>query len=382
MNDGEEMRAEGWRRRSPSDLLLRRLGLRQEEGRGGLRSALVLAGIVWLPFALIEAVAFLVSGQVDPIFRAPATHTRMLVAIPLYLMSDWLFHARTEICIHLIQDGRLFPAEESARVDALVRRAASRRDSRLAEGILLFAALGMGQAGVWSGAAGLFGGIRSDSSAAFFWYGFVAQPIFMFLLLRWLWRWATWSTLLWRLSHLPMRLAPMHPDKAGGLGFLNGPTIGTGLFLLASSAVIAATFAERMLQGGASLQSFGPEALILLMGAELFALAPLLVFSAKLARTRWTGLAQYGALGLDYVHLFHQKWWVGGDTRGLLGTSDIQSLADIQNAFHCLTETRLAPFGKWELVFVALVVLLPMLSLLLIQFPITEILARLVSALA
>ena len=46
-------------------------------------------------------------------------------------------------------------------------------------------------------------------------------PIFQFLTLRWLYRLLLWFLFLWRVSRLDLRLAPSHPDRAGGLGFLD-----------------------------------------------------------------------------------------------------------------------------------------------------------------
>jgi hypothetical protein len=43
-----------------------------------------------------------------------------------------------------------------------------------------------------------------------------------------------------------------------------------------------------------------------------FVLAPLLVFTPRLARTKRTGLAEYGGLAKRYVREFDQKWLRGG----------------------------------------------------------------------
>jgi hypothetical protein len=59
------------------------------------------------------------------------------------------------------------------------------------------------------------GGVRT---AAGWWYGFVAIPVFQFLFLRWRARMLIWWYLRWRIGQLDLHLAPTHPDYAGGLG--------------------------------------------------------------------------------------------------------------------------------------------------------------------
>ena len=48
----------------------------------------------------------------------------------------------------------------------------------------------------------------------------VSLPSVQFLLLRcYLWI-LTWARFLWQVSRIPLRLVPIHPDRSGGLGFL------------------------------------------------------------------------------------------------------------------------------------------------------------------
>ncbi|WP_157370797.1 hypothetical protein [Vulgatibacter incomptus] len=368
--------------RSPLDRLLEQVGLRRHDAHDGRRTVSAFVGLTWLPFVALELVVLAATGHLDPIFRAPGVHIRLLVAIPAYLEAEAIFATRTSVCIGRILDGRLVAPEQHDALRAMVRRSARLRDSVAAEIVLLVIAIGIGQLTIWNGQAGLFGYVSVGISAGLIWYGSVAFPVFLFLLFRWIWRWAVWAHLLWKLSRFPLRLLPMHPDRAAGLAFLVGPSMAFSLVLFGSSAVIAGTFAGIMLAEGTHLRSFGPEIIVLVIAGELLALGPLLVFYAQLVAARFAGHAQYGALGIDYDRLFQQKWIESGDTEGLLGTSDIQSLADIQNAYGGLDETRAVPFGKREILLVALALVLPMVPLLLIEFPVEELLTRLVGALA
>jgi hypothetical protein len=57
-------------------------------------------------------------------------------------------------------------------------------------------------------------------TVAGWWYAFVSLSLFRFVLARWYFRLIVWYIFLWRVSRLPLRLNPLHPDRAGGLGFL------------------------------------------------------------------------------------------------------------------------------------------------------------------
>ena len=64
----------------------------------------------------------------------------------------------------------------------------------------------------------------------------------------------------------------------------------------------------------------------------LVILGPLTMFSPLLSRTKRTGLGECGTLATGYVIDFDEKWARGGTGETILGTGDIQSLADLANS--------------------------------------------------
>src|SRR5215470_2717494 len=52
------------------------------------------------------------------------------------------------------------------------------------------------------------------------WYVYVGRPIFIVLLLGWLWRLILLGVTLKRIAKLDLAIVPTHPDRAGGLGFV------------------------------------------------------------------------------------------------------------------------------------------------------------------
>ena len=80
------------------------------------------------------------------------------------------------------------------------------------------------------------------------------------------------------------------------------------------------------------------------------------------------------------MNRFRDKW-LRRDEPGrdsILGTSDIQSLADLTNSFDVVGEVRMVPITQALLLRLALALALPFAPLLLTMFPLDEIIERLI----
>jgi hypothetical protein len=184
-------------------------------------------------------------------------------------------------------------------------------------------------------------------------------------------------------SRLELDLSPSHPDRAGGLGYLGTSAAAFAPLLLAQSAVVSANVANRILQQGAHLRDFRIELGGALVLALLQVIGPLMVFAPRLLQAKRRGLREYGLLGDRYVKEFERKWLRGGAApdEALVGSADIQSLADLNNSFDVVRGMRPFPFGKETLIQLAVVTALPALPLVLTVIPLEELVKRLLGAL-
>jgi hypothetical protein len=214
-------------------------------------------------------------------------------------------------------------------------------------------------------------------------YAWFSLPAFQFILLRWYYRIFLWARFLWRVSRLDLRLAPGHPDRAGGLGFLGVSTYSFVPLLLGQSVVVSAMIASRILNEGAVLQAFKYELAGALVLALLQALGPLLVFVPVLVSAKRRGLREYGLLAERYVREFEHKWLHGGAAAGepLVGSPDIQSLADLGNSYSVVASMRPVPFGKETVVQLLTAAAVPLLPLALTVVPLDELLRRVMGVL-
>jgi hypothetical protein len=81
------------------------------------------------------------------------------------------------------------------------------------------------------------------------WALLVVRPIFLLLLLAWLWRLALTWVLFARIARLELQLVPSHPDRAGGLGFIQLHPAAFSLVVFTLSSVVCASVGEQLVEG-------------------------------------------------------------------------------------------------------------------------------------
>jgi hypothetical protein len=203
--------------------------------------------------------------------------------------------------------------------------------------------------------------------------------MFQFVLVRWYFRLFIWARFLWQVSRIELSLVPVHPDRLGGLGFLSTTVHAFAVLALAHGTMVASQLANRIFFLGATLTDFKRE--IGLMAAFLLCVVfgPLLVFVPQLAACKRRGLREYGTLAGRYAREFDVKWLRGGAPPGeaLLGSADIQSLADMNNSYEAVREMRLAPITRDAIVQLGAALLLPIVPLALTMMPLEELLKML-----
>ena len=182
-----------------------------------------------------------------------------------------------------------------------------------------------------------------------------------------------------QVSRLDLQLMPMNPDRSGGLGFLALVSQAFSPLLLAQGLILAGMMANRIFYTGAKLPEFKIELVGVVAAMLLAVLGPLLVFAPKLAAAKRDALREYGTLAQRYAREFDAKWLRGGVPPGepLIGTPDIQSLADLGNSLEVVKGMRIAPFGMQTVVQLAATTLLPVVPLLLTMMPLDELMKRL-----
>jgi hypothetical protein len=367
--------------------LQRAIGLVPRQGLGVGRRALFFAALTWLPIAVWAFLAGrVVSGEApEPLLQHFGVHVRCLVAIPLFILAEGVGHGLTTRLLPYFLRSGLVAEGDRARFLGIVRGMARLRDSTLPwitilALVLAWAVLSPGpdevHEVVWAaGAPRLgFGG---------WWFLYVVRPIYLALLLGWLWRLGLLTLLFLRLASLGMDLVPTHPDGAGGLGFLaRVPTMFSPV-VLAASAVFASRLAHDVLYHDVRVESlrlpmlgFGVLVLVLF-------LAPLAVWARPLGAAKRRALAEYGALVGRHGRLVRRRWILGQPVQdeGLLGAPEIGPVADTLALYEAVQKLRPVPVSRVSVLAIALPVLVPLLPVLAIEIPVRDLLLKIVSTL-
>jgi hypothetical protein len=366
----------------PAQNTLRRLKLGQPLSNAALlRNAAILVLVTWIPLALLTAAQGLaLRGIAIPFVDDLSAHVRFLVAVPLFIVAEGAVGARIRVTIAHFVVARLIRDEDRERFGRIITTAVALRDSRTAAVTLLAIVVlaswasmkqGLGTAiPTWYAPQG-----NGDLSIAGYWYAFLCLPILHFLILRWIYRLLVLTFLLRQIAKLDLLLTPSHPDGAGGLAFLGRILPLFGALVFALSAMVSARIATRVLFGGTDLYA-DLGALAIVVGLELIVFAgPLVLFMPKLFALREEGLRRYGALGTRYTRLFEEKWMRGApEDEPLLGTGDIQSLADLANSYDVVTRMKVIPAGLSDLGSLAIPAILPALPLAATVIPVSELL--------
>ena len=152
--------------------------------------------------------------------------------------------------------------------------------------------------------------ISGDSSLGFggWWFVYVARPIFLGLLLGWLWRSLLVTYLFWRIGRLELSLVPAHPDGAGGMAFVEKLPGAYALVTFALSAAITSRWAHEITVHGATLKSYTLPAAAFVVLWTLFALLPLLALAPALLAARVRAILAYAELVGKQGRLVHQRW--------------------------------------------------------------------------
>ncbi len=356
------------------------------------RRMLAMITLTWLPLLVLSAAAGnMTAGVKVPFLYDLDAHIRFLLVLPLLIGAELLVHRRVRSLVPQFSERGIVAPRDRARYDSIIDGTVRLRNSGTVEIALLAASTTLGywiwrqhlslNVDTWYAASET----RGDEALtlAGWWYAFVSLNLFRFVLLRWYYRIFLWSVFLWRVSRLPLRLNPLHPDRAGGIGFVGSSARALSPVLVAHTVMVSGAIGGRIWHEGAKLPAFQGEILLVIALLMAIVLLPLTFFGVALNRAQREGRREYGLLAGQYVDEFRAKWIHGKRSEGepLVGSADIQSLADLGNSYEVVQDMRMLPLSWQTVLRLAIIIALPFAPLLLTMFPLTELIGRLVGKL-
>jgi hypothetical protein len=350
------------------------------------RRLLFITLFSWLPLLLLGTLGSS-AGNAERLsfLHDVEVHVRFLVALPVLVAAELIVHSRVRPVVRRFVERGIILPQDLGRFHSAIESAVRLRNSIPVEVGLLVLVYTFGlwlwnsriapNVSTWYSVGG-----RWQLTPAGFWYVFVSIPILQFILLRWYMRLFIWFRFLWQVSRINLNLIPTHPDRCAGLAFLGKSAYAFGPILFAQGAMLSGLVASRVLYRGESLLSFKLQIGGFVVFFVTAILGPLLMFTPQMARAKRKGLADYGLLAQRYVESFAQKWVLRApvSSEELLGTGDIQSLADLGNSYALVRDMRAVPFGLEDVSRLAAATAAPLLPLLLTIFSFEELILRVV----
>ena len=366
----------------------RAVSIAPPQGLGVARRAAIFALVSWLPIAIWAAGRgrFLTAPIGEPLLQHYGVHVRCLIAMPLMILGDATLHAAgVRYLPQFIRNGLVDEAGRPA-FDAVLRAVQRWRNAPLPW--LLLVGVAVGWALVDPSATHtdeVSWALNTDRSLGFggLWFAYVVRPLFVALLLGWLWRIGLLVRMFAHLGRLRLSLVPTHPDRAGGLGFVERLPGAFAPVSLAISATLASRWAHQIVYHGQTLSELKLPAAAFVIVWSLILLSPLLPLMRIMRLTRRAALGSYAAMVAEQGRLV-QRRWVEGTTRTdtpLIEPSGVGVIADAETMFKAVQSMRSIAIGKTAISGILLPVAVPMLAVATLQIPIRELLLGLLKAL-
>jgi hypothetical protein len=370
--------------------LQRRLGLIPAHGLGIVRRAVFWSLLAWLPIAVwaVTTGRATSAGANEPLLAHFGIHARFLLAVPLFVIGEGVLHARMQHLLPQFLTSGIVPQERMPELRAAVESVARLRDATLPWVVIVALVLsGLTLADVVHHAHEVDWAVETGAKTTLgfggWWFLYVGRPIFLTLLLAWLWRLVLLFVLMRRIGRLELCLVPTHPDRAGGLGFLATFPGALAPVVFAISAVVAARLAHEVVYHDVTVRSMQLQMGLFVVAAVALFLLPALPLVGPLARTKRRALREYGALVAQHDRLVHERWIEGREVReeALLAAPELGPVADVAALYGSVREMRTIPLTKAAVAPLVLAAVLPMLAVLSIQVPVRDLLKTLLTTL-
>jgi hypothetical protein len=366
----------------------RAVHLAPRDGLGVARRAIFFALLGWLPIALWALIRgrFIAASPGEPLLQHYGVHVRCLVAIPLLIIGEATLHkAALRYFPQFIRSGLIDDATR-LRFETVLRSFRRWREMSRPWMLMIGAAVAWalfdsaanhGDAMSWAldaqGKLG-FGGL---------WFVFVVRPIFVALLLGWLWRIALLVLFFARIGTLNLSFVPSHPDRLGGLGFLERLPNAFAPVSLAVSATIASRWAHEVVYHQQSVMALKLPAAAFVVVWSLLLLAPFVPLMPVLRAAKRAALPDYAAMVAEQGRLVRRRW-IDGTTKAegpLLEPEGIGVIADSATMYSAVRAMRILPIGKASLGAIVLPIVVPMIVVAALQIPIKTLLLGLLKTL-
>jgi hypothetical protein len=207
---------------------LRKVGLVPREGLGTVRRAVFFALFTWLPIAVwaLYTGHALPGAPGEPLYQYFGVNARCLIAIPLLILAQGLAHTLTTRLLPWFVRSGVVTEQDRPRFIDIVAAVVRLRNATLPWIVIGTLVIAWAAVGPFIQDPDNLNWAREGPPTAShigfggWWQLLVARPVYLALIVAWLWRVILLWVLFARIARLDLHLVPTHPDRVGGLGFV------------------------------------------------------------------------------------------------------------------------------------------------------------------
>ena len=364
--------------------ILNRLKLGVINSESVLKKVIFFSALTWLPLFIITLIQ---NNAINPEITMPflkdyESYGRFLISIPAIFIAEKFINLQTSSSlVHFVESG-IISENNVGEYESLLNKYRKLSDSKsLQVVIFIISTLNIFLVKTFWGSLMDFTSWKYDTAgdsitAAGYWYMIISLPVLKYLIFRLFCKFLLWTWFLIKISRMNLNLIAIDPDKSGGLGFLGIVQSSFGFLGFAQAAIASSEVANQVIYNGVPIEDYRFSLLVIPIVVIVY-LSPLFYFSRKLGKLKLDGIMIYSTLTHKYSKLFEDKWIRGNninDNESILGSGDIQSLADIGATYEVVENIRVIPINLNIFLFMLIMVTIPFIPLLFLKFNIKQIL--------
>lgn len=331
--------------KSPLDLILR---------------ILVLLGVTWAPMAVLAYFGPRPENAAADFFYDFAAYAQFFVGLPLYVIAERIVERGLLTAARNFASSGVIRSEDLPKLRKVEGDTARLRKERWPEIVCIAAAYIMSLSTIGSelfwptNAMATWHVQKTGMTAAITPAGLyamlVALPIQTYWWVRWVWKIALWYRYLREVSRFRLALVASHPDRTGGIGFLSEVQAKFAIVILAYGiSNVAATVGYKIAVENAPVNLPPVWGMVLgfaILGPTLF-LAPLLLFTKQLARTKRRTMNQFRDKAVAAAWRVEEQWLQSrcdNDQCDANARNELSQLNLLSGFYSKIHEMRVVPF--------------------------------------
>jgi hypothetical protein len=370
--------------------LLNKAGLNLDGARGSMKSVIVALVVCWLPLAIITLFMhkFWTGNVADSFISSFDTQARFLITMPILIFSESNVSLKLGKILKQFLSSGIVQPEDNNKYEKIIGNQVKFLKSGwidlaiftlcyLQVFIILFYTAENTHLIGWE-----LGENGKSLNLAGWWSTLVSRPFVLYMFYKWFLRIVAWGFVLYKISRLKLNLYPPHPDRIAGLGFLSYSIRYFSPVAFAVSATVAGNMADFVLIEGSHVADLKFIALAYFIFVTLLFVFPMLFFVDILTIAREQSIFENN----DYANGIFRELQSKVASKGYhqidagdLNSTEFSTVCDMGGVFSNVMNMQTLPFTIKDLFPLWVMIAIPFVFVMFLEFPVVEVVNALIS---